>query len=172
MEESVLRELGTRYDIQALRTRVPRGAPETRGFDPAIIRADGWRSSMREALRDGAGRPHARVVFDLIEAPDARVLIDVIECSTPADALDALLEQLAGNQLASLPEGPSELGFAVFEHPPPAPPAVFFARGNLCIAVVSFGSRPTDVSSWARRLVDELRRYDSTGRNIAPEDDG
>lgn len=158
MDESVLRELGTRYDIESLRARVPKDAGrEARGFDPQVVRTDGWRVSMREALRDGAGRPHTRVVFDANEAPDERVLVEVIECSSPADALDALLERLAGNQLARLPEGPAQFGFAVYEHPAEAPPAIFFARDNVCVTVASFGSRATPVQDWAERVVEALR---------------
>jgi hypothetical protein len=158
MDESILRELGTRYDIESLRARVPKEIErEVRGFDPQVVQTDGWRVSMRESLRDGAGRPHTRVVFDANEAPDERLLVEVIECSSPADALDALLERLAGNQLTRLPEGPVELGFAVYEHPAEAPPAMFFARDNVCVIIASFGSRPTPVRDWAERVVEAIR---------------
>ena len=166
MEQAILEELATRYDISSLRARVPKEVGrEVHGFSPQVIRADGWRLSMAEELRDGDDRPIARVVFDAIEEPAERVLVDVVECPTSRDALDALLERLAGNQLASLPEGPADLGFAAYEHPEGAPPAVFFARDNLCVTVASFGSRSTPVRVWADRVV---RAFEDFGRPESP----
>jgi hypothetical protein len=103
-------------------------------------------------------------VFEATERPAARVLIDVTECSSPLDALDALLERLAGNQLAVLPKGPSELGFAAYQHPDDAPPAVFFARSNLFIAVVSFGSIPSAVLPWADMVVQAMEGFNGVSR--------
>jgi hypothetical protein len=156
MDEATLKELASRYDLAALRSRVPRETVQSPGVDPAQQRADGWRLSMAETLRRADARPWRRAVFDAIEAPDMRVMIDTVECTTPAEALDCLLEHLAGNQLARLEEGPADLGFAVFQHPAAAPPALFFARDNLCVAVASFGARPVPVEPWARRLVQAL----------------
>jgi len=154
MDEATLKELGTRYDLAQLRARVPReAAAPVRAFNAAALRVDGWRVSVTEALRAANDRPWQRVVFDAVEAPGMRVLIDVVECASASEALDELLERLAGNQLARLEDGPPQLGFAVFQHPPAAPPAIFFARNNLCIAVVSFGSRPAEVLPWAERVV-------------------
>jgi hypothetical protein len=73
--------------------------------------------------------------------------------------MEELLERLAGNQLARLDEGPRELGFAVFQHPAGVPPAIFFARDNMCITVASFGSQPAGVIPWAERLVQALVHY-------------
>jgi len=159
MDAATLTELGTRYDLAQLRARLPRGiAAPVHAFDAAVVRADGWRTSVVEALRTATDRPWQRVVFDAVETPAMRVLVDVVECSSPDEALDELLERLAGNQLAKLEEGPQGLGFAAFQHPPFAPPAVFFARDNLCISVVSFGSRPVQVLTWAERLVQALAK--------------
>ncbi|MCL4799057.1 MAG: hypothetical protein KJ025_05675 [Burkholderiales bacterium] len=151
MDEAALKELGTRYDLAALRARVPREAPQLRAFDAAALQVDGWRVSVSETLRTASGRPWRRVVFDALDAPAMRVLIDVVECASPAEALDELLERLAGNQLARLDDGPPQLGFAAFQHPAAAPPAIFFALNNLCIAVASFGSRRAEVLPWAER---------------------
>ncbi len=163
MDEATLKELGTRYDLAQLRARVPREAvPAARPFNAAALRMDGWRVSVTETLRAASERPWHRVVFDAVESPAMRVLIDAIECASPSEALDELLERLAGNQLARLDEGPPHLGFAVFQHPAAAPPAIFFARNTLCIAVVSFGSRPAQVLAWAERVAQALA--DSPGR--------
>lgn len=157
MDEATLRELGSRYDLAGLRARTPREPMRpVRGFNAAALQVDGWRVSLTETLHRADERPWQRVVFDAIDAPGARVMLDTVECATPSDALDCLFERLAGNQLARLDEGPPALGFAVFQHPAGAPPAIFFARDNLCIAVASFGSRPVAVEPWAERVVQML----------------
>jgi hypothetical protein len=113
---------------------------------------------MTETLRAADERPWLRVVFDALETPMMRVLIDVEECASPREAVEALLERLAGNQLARLDDGPPELGFAVFQHPAGAPPAIHLARDNLCITVASFGARPAAVTQWAERMTQSLAR--------------
>jgi hypothetical protein len=154
MDEATLRELGTRYDLATLRARALREPVRpVHGFNAAMLKVDGWRVSLTEALHRADERPWHRVVFDATDAPEVRVMIDTVECETPPEALEVLLEILAGNQLARLDEGPPALGFAVFRHPPDAPPAIFLARENLCISVISFGSRPTPVEPWAERVV-------------------
>ena len=154
MDEATLRELGTRYDLASLRARAPREsvAPPS-GFSAATQQVEGWHVSLVETLRRADERPWQRAVFDSVESPATRVMIETVECASPSEALDCLLERLAGNQLARLEEGPPTLGFAVFQHPPGVPPAIFFARGNLCITVASFGSRPAEVQTWAERVV-------------------
>jgi hypothetical protein len=157
MDEATLKELGTRYDLAQLRARVPREAvPAVRPFEAAALQMDGWRVSVTETLRAANERRWQRVVLDAVESPAMRVLIDVIECASPSEALDELLERLAGNQLTRLDDGPPHLGFAAFQHPAAAPPAIFFAWNNLCIAVVSFGSRAAEVLPWAERVVQVL----------------
>jgi len=154
MDEATLKELGTRYDLAGLRASTPREPVRpVRGFNAAALQVEGWRVSLTETLRRTDERPWERVVFDAVDAPAMRVMIDTVECATPSEALDCLFERLAGNQLARLDEGPAALGFAVFQHPAGAPPAVFFARDNLCITVASFGSRPVAVEPWAERVV-------------------
>jgi hypothetical protein len=159
MDETTLRELGTRYDIPRLRALVPREpSVAVRSFDTARLRMEGWRASMTEVLPSADARIRQRFVFDALEAPSIRVAIEVSECASPQDALEALLEVLAGNQLARLEDGPSHLGFVSFQHPPGAPPAIFFARDNLCISLTSFGSRAAELSSWAEQVSRALER--------------
>jgi len=154
MDEATLKELGTRYDLASLRARAPSEAvTPVHGFNAAAQQVEGWRVSLTETLRRADARPWQRVVFDAVDAPGMRVMVDTVECVTPSEALDCLFERLAGNQLARLDEGPPALGFAVFQHPAGVPPAIFFARDNLCIAVASFGSRPVAVEPWAERVV-------------------
>jgi len=116
----------------------------------------GWKRSMTETL--SAPRPVRRSVFDSSETRDARVLVDVIECSSAEDAIEGLLDELQANQLASLPEGPRNLGIGSFVHPEGVPPAVFFAHGNLCIRVVSFARESVDVIPWAETVKDKLEQ--------------
>ncbi len=157
MDAATLKELGTRYDLAGLRARVPREPVELyRGFDAAKLQVEGWHVSLVETLRRADSRPWRRAVFDAAEAAGMRVMIDVIECASPSESLDCLLEVLAGNQLARLEDGPASLGFAAFRHPDGAPPAIFFARNNLCVTVASFGSRPAPVEPWAERVVQML----------------
>jgi hypothetical protein len=110
----------------------------------------GWKRSLSERL--SAARPVRRSVLDSPETRDARVLVDVIECASAEDAVEALLDELQANQLASLPEGPPNLGIGSFVHPEGVPPAVFFAHSNLCIRVVSFAIKDVDVIPWAEQF--------------------
>jgi hypothetical protein len=119
----------------------------------------GWRRSVREVLQDAPGRMLRRTVWDDPEHESARVVVDVVECASAADAVKALLERLEWNQLAEVPAGPQGLGVASFSHPVGVPPAVFFARANLCVSVASFARRAVPVVPVAaaldRRLVAE-----------------
>jgi hypothetical protein len=148
-----LPQLDKTYDLDALRRRVPvAGAPFIVGFTPWTEDADGWTRSARERHDEAPDRPLFRTIWDNPSAREARVLIDVAEGSSEADAIESLIGRLESNQLARLPEGPPDLGTASFLLPDGVPPAVFLTRGNLCISVVSFGSRPVDVLPWARRI--------------------
>jgi hypothetical protein len=146
-----------RYDIEALRRRIPVDRAELfLGFVPWPEDCDGWRRSVREPLAETPGRAVLRTVWDDPDDREARVLIDVVESTSPFEAIEALVDRLVWNQLARLPEGPRGLGDAAFAHPEGAPPALFFARGNLCVPVVSFGRRSVDVGPWAYRLNSRL----------------
>lgn len=145
------------YDVGALRKRVSEDHVELfLGFTPWPQDASGWNRSIKEKLASPPGKSVRRTVWDSPDTPSARVLIDIIECSSAMSAIDALLEELAANQLARLSEGPPHLGIACFMHPEGAPPAVFFARGNLCIRVISFARSSVDVIPWAERLNERL----------------
>jgi len=100
-----------------------------------------------------------RTVWDDPEHESARVVVDVVECASAAQAVMALLDRLEWNQLAEVPAGPQGLGIASFAHPEGVPPAVFFARANLCVSVASFARRAVPVVPVAtaldRRLVAE-----------------
>lgn len=154
MDEQTLKELGTRYDLDRLRARLPRTGVSISGLAPERLELDGWRVSLAETLR-GTQNVIRRAVFDA-EDVRQRVLVDIEECPSPPAALDALLVRLAGNQLARLDEGPEGLGFVSFQHPPGVPAAVFFAHDNLCVAVVSFGSRAASLVPWLKLLTQAL----------------
>jgi hypothetical protein len=148
-----MRQLEKTYDVEALRRRVPADRAQFFvGFTPWPEDLDGWRRSARERHTEGPGRPLSRTIWDHPSSRDVRVLIDVAEASSQEDAIESLIGRLESNQLARLTEGPSDLGSAAFAHPEGVPPAVFFARGNVCVSVVSFGSRPADVLPIARRI--------------------
>jgi len=154
------------YDVRALRQRISEDRAELfLGFSPWPQDASGWSRSIKEKLTSAPGKSMRRTVWDSNDNRDARVLIDVIECPSAAGAIDALLEELAANQLALLPEGPPRLGIASFMHPEGVPPAVFFARGNLCIRVISFARDAVDVVLWAERLNERLSDEPHVERN-------
>jgi hypothetical protein len=113
---------------------------------------EGSRRSSREILAETTGRVVRRTIWDAPTARDLRIAVDVVECDTAREAIVALVDRLEWNQLARVPEGPPGLGVASFMHPENVPPAVFFARANLCISVVSFASRPSAVVPVAERI--------------------
>jgi hypothetical protein len=155
------------YDARALRLRINEDRTELfLGFTPWLQDAPGWSRSIKEKLASPPGKFIRRTVWDRDDNRNLRALIDIIECSSATDAVDALLEELAGNQLARLPEGPPQLGLASFVHPDGVPPAVFFARGNLCIRVISFARGAVDVISWAGRLNERLSLEPHVERNL------
>jgi hypothetical protein len=114
------------------------------GFKAWSIRAPGQSA---EALRERLAPLSTRVVWDV---PDGRLALTATEYDSLDAALRALVDHLEANQLAEVPAGPEELGEASFVHPPQAPPAAFFVRGNLVLVVASFGSTPVDVLPLAR----------------------
>lgn len=142
-----------RYGVDEILGRIP----DDRGeflleFTPWSEDLSGYRRSARERFVEAGKRVLLRTVWDNIEDRDSRVLIDVVECDSAADAVEALADRLEANQLAEVPKGPDRLGLASFQHPASVPPAVLFARGNLAVTIVSFGRKPVDVVSIARRL--------------------
>ena len=119
--------------------------------------AAGGTLSMREQL----GANSSRAVWDLERG---RIALTVTEHASVADALNALADEMESNQLAELPPGPPDLGEVSFMHPAPAPPAVFFVRGNLTIGVFSFGKEQVDVVPFAKRVDDDVRQRATGGR--------
>jgi hypothetical protein len=158
---------GSGYDLDALRRRVPDDSAELfLGFIPWSEDCERWTRSVAESLATSSTRSLFRTVWDNPTASGSRVLIDVAECASAVDAMDALVERLATNQLAQLPEGPRDLGATAFTHPDGVPPAAFFVRGNLCISVISFGSRDVAVVPWAARLDRRLGERPKTDRAV------
>jgi len=154
------------YDARALRQRISEDRAELfLGFTPWQQDAQGWNLSIREKLASPPGKSIRRTVWDSQDNRNARVLIDIIECSSAADAIEALLEELAANQLARLVEAAPHLGVASFVHPEGVPPAVFFVRGNICIRVISFARSAVAVIPWAERLNERLNNEPRVEQN-------
>jgi hypothetical protein len=155
-----------RYGVDEILSRIPEDRGEFFvGFVPWPEDVAGWRRSTRESLGEEGDRSLIRTIWDDAEDRDARVLIDVVECDSAEDAVEALGDRLEGNQLPSLPPGPSGLGIASFMHPDFAPPAIFFARGNLAITVTSFGRKFVDVAGIAQRLNLKLGEHPTAVRD-------
>lgn len=106
------------------------------------------------AVRERLDTNSTRAVWDLDRG---RIAMTVTEYGSVQEALHGLADQLEANQAAVLPQGPAELGEISFVHPPEAPPAVFFVRGNLVIAVYSFSREAVDVLPFARRVDETMR---------------
>jgi hypothetical protein len=150
-------EVRKKYGINELLRRIPEDQAEFfEGYTPSPEDLEGWTRTRRDRLPDVAGRQLIRTIVGNLQERELRLLIDVVECSSPGDAIEALADNLAANQLERLPEGPRTLGLAAFVHPDGAPPAVFFVRGNLSIIVASFGGRPVEVTAVATRLAARL----------------
>ena len=150
------------YDVAALRKRIPENRSEFFvRFSPWPEDCQDWRRTVRERFGEASPRPLVRTACDDPRNRNTRVLVDVVELSSVNEAMEALADSVKWNQLAVLPEGPSELGYASFLHPPGVPPAAFFVQGNVFVSVVSYASQPVDVVPWAyriaRRLIDRPR---------------
>ncbi len=113
-------------------------------------------------VREHLGKASTRAVWD---QPRGRLALTATEHTSIRDALQALADELEANQLAEVPRGPEDLGEISFVHPPIAPPAVFFVRGNLTLAVYSFGRERVDVLPFARRLDADLRARPEAARD-------
>jgi hypothetical protein len=110
------------------------------------------------ALREQLTPNSTRAVWSLGGGRrDARLALTVKEHGSVRDALRALAGELEANQLATVPQGPSDLGEISFVHPPDVVPAVFFVTGNLMLGVFSFGREYVDVVPFARRVDAEVR---------------
>ena len=149
---------GKRPDAEEILRRIPRDEGDLfRGASAWALDVPGWRRSVREELTETADRKLRRTVWDDPRDGSTRILVDVVECASAAGAVQALLDRLEWNQLAEVPAGPEGLGVASFAHPEGVPPAVFFARANLCVSVASFARRAAAVvpvaSAIDRRLV-------------------
>lgn len=130
------------------------------GFKAWHARVDFGVESMRERL----GPARTRAVRDDPANPGARVAVTVTEHASAADALEALALELEANQLAELPAGPATIGEVSFVHPSGVPPAVFLARANLTVWVMSFGNRNVDVTAIARRVDEDLQSRPAQAR--------
>lgn len=118
--------------------------------------------SMREQLSPAS----SRAVWNLRGRPDSRIALTASEHASVRDALRALAGELEANQLATLPQGPSDLGEISFVHPRGiAPPAAFFVSGNMTLGVFSFGREPIDVVPFAQRVDADLRARPSDARD-------
>lgn len=115
----------------------------------------------RLALREQLTPSSTRAVWDLARG---RIALTATEHASVEDALGGLARDLKANQLANVPPGPEDLGEASFIHPPNAPPAVFFVRGNLTLGVYSFGREAVEVVPFARRVDAELRARPAEAR--------
>ena len=134
-----------------------RGAPREEGRLFRLVVAwpedvQGARRSVRETFAEPPRRTVRRTVWDVSADARSRILVDVVECVSATDALAALSDRLEWNELAEVADGPADLGIARFAHPAGVPPAVFFARANLCVTVVSFAPKPADVTPVANRI--------------------
>lgn len=145
------------YDIDILRRRIPEDRSELYlGFVPWQEDLGRWVRTVHEQLAESPGKPVLRTVWDDPENRDARVLVEVATRASAQEAVEALVERLSWNQLAVLPEGPQDLGYASFVHPGGVPPAVYFVQGNLCIMVASFARAAAPVLPLASRLAHRL----------------
>jgi hypothetical protein len=143
--------------------QIPRGESDLfRGASAWAADVPDWRRSVREQLVEAPSLLLRRTVWD-DPGSEARILIDVVECGSAAEAVRALFDKLEWNQLAELPAGPQELGVASFTHPEGVSPAVFFARANLCVSVVSFAQRAAAVLPVATALDRRLMAEPAVG---------
>jgi hypothetical protein len=141
------------YRIDEILRRIPEDQGEFFvEFVPWPENVNNWKRSARETLGEEGERVLLRTIWDNPTERDSRALIDVVVCGSAGDAVESLASRLEGNQLASLPEGPSGLGLASFQHPDFAPPAILFVRANLAITVASFGRKAVDIGNIASRI--------------------
>ena len=154
------------YDAEALRRRIPEDRSELYlGFSPWEEDLAGWTPALRERFDTTSERPILRTVWDDPKDSEARVLVEVATRISAEDAVDALVDLLSWNQLASLPEGPANLGHVSFVYPEDSPTTLYFVRGNVCITVVSYGRVPVPVLPMAKNIDNRLAEFPSVERN-------
>lgn len=174
MSEERFERAAERYRLDEMLSAVPSDSSQlVVGFTPWEEDVEGWRNSVRRRTpEETADRPVNRTVWDDPGDGGARVLIDVYECDSTEDAIRALVELLAGNQLAVVPAGPEGVGLFSFMQPEGLPPAVMMVRANACVLVSSFGRTTVDVVPWASRIDDRIRhRPDRAEDGAVFEDD-
>lgn len=148
-------DLKKRYDYGSWGKRRPEAVPVLlQGFKPWRKDCLDWSREGRLQLRETAQWQLRRSMWVPSEDPDQRVLIEVRETDSAAASRECLLDVLAQNELARLPEGPEDIGDVCFVHPDGHTPAIFWTAGNLCVSVLSIGLAPVPVLDWARRLHD------------------
>ncbi|MFW6074089.1 MAG: hypothetical protein ACOC9Y_00735 [Chloroflexota bacterium] len=146
-----------RYQIESLMRRLP----SDRGMlflGAKVWEEDvpGWERGRNLTLQDAPNQLTLRTIWDNPDSRGERILADVIECPSTEQAILALVDRLAANQLNRLPEGPDDLGLASYVHPEGVPPSVYFVLGNLAVNIASFGDPPVDVLPAAYRLAERL----------------
>lgn len=156
-----------RYQVETLMRRLP--ADRGMLFLGATAWQDDfpeWERSRKLAHQESPNQLTLRTVWDNQESRGERILADLTECTSTEQAVLALVDRLAANQLLRLPEGPDDLGIASYVHPEGVAPAVYFALGNLAINVASFGDPPVDMMPAAYRLA---RRLTSSPEDVRDE---
>jgi hypothetical protein len=144
------------YEAKALLATIPNDRAELFiGYSvPAV--GSGWREGHRAQMRQRADRPISRSIWTRGTEETSSVVIDIAECASSAEAIDELMERLDENELARLDPGPPGLGHAAFAHPRGVPAALFFARANLTISIVSKGTDSRSIDDWVAAISAEL----------------
>jgi hypothetical protein len=151
--------LKTRYHFSSWSTRRAETVPVLlRDFAPWREDCLNWTRERQRRLQETESWRLLRMFWGDPEDRDSRVLMEIREAASAPVARECLLDVLAHNQLARLPEGPESVGDVCFVHPEGVPPAVFWVTGNLCLSVLSIGLNPARVLDWGRRL--HLRMID------------
>jgi hypothetical protein len=150
-------ETRQRYNWTRVLKRIPTDRGELfLGFTPVEAADQRWQRTRLETLPEGPTRTVRRTIWESPGRRDAQLLVDVTECASATDALESLGDRLEYDQLARLLEGPPDLGYASFQHPSGIPSAVFFARGNVCVAVASFGRAAVEALPMAEHIDAQL----------------
>jgi hypothetical protein len=120
-----------------------------KGFAPWRQDFPGWEQISKESFGNAYQSHLTRTLWESMANKKARVLIDVYETANHFQACEKLICILNNNQLALLPEGPSDLADVSFVHPENQPPAIFMVRGNICLNLYSFGEVAVALLTWA-----------------------
>jgi hypothetical protein len=144
------------YDAKALLATIPADRAELFIGYSASAGSIGWRERHRTQMQERADRPVSRSIWTRGTEESSSVVIDIAECASSAEAIDELMERLDENELARLEPGPRGLGPAAFAHPRGIPAALFFARANLTISIVSQGTDTRAIDAWVAAISAEL----------------